>query len=217
MNDIDCLFSGIVWLLTPSLLLFFWHKKTGARLFPALAAFLICFPVFMIGDAVRSGFSHDGFISYYLQQGLLFGILEEGTKYLMMKYALTKYDTRKDAVTYGIGHCSYEDLGSALTCFGLVGKGTAAPDIFIVNLFGSIEGIAFCTAASVLIFYAIRRDKVKTILPIVMLLHTVSNAVQGIFGISFAIIASLLITTGMCYAAYRCWNDMWSPYENEQE
>jgi hypothetical protein len=39
-------------------MLTFWSKKTGARAFPAVAAFLVCFPVFIMGNAIRSGFDH---------------------------------------------------------------------------------------------------------------------------------------------------------------
>lgn len=215
MTDINCLLAGLTRLFSPLLLLLFWHKKTGARFYPAPIAFAVCLPVFFIGASIRSGFSHNDPLAYYIQQGLLYGILEEGAKFLVLSILLSSYDSRKDAVTYGIGHGAYEGFGAGLSCLGLIGLYTAAPDILLFNLWAVIEGSAFVIALTVLIFYGIYTGKSKVMLPIAMLLHAVSNAVIGIFTEPVAITIRTLLTAGICFAAYRCWQAMWSPYENE--
>ncbi|MCR5729869.1 MAG: hypothetical protein K6G20_05885, partial [Ruminococcus sp.] len=97
MTNISCLLAGLTRLLSPLILVQIWHSKTAARRLPAIIAFIACFPVFIIGAVVRSGFSHSDFYSYYLQQGLLYGILEETAKFLVLKYYLTSYTGTKDA------------------------------------------------------------------------------------------------------------------------
>ena len=217
MSDVSCLLAGLTRLLFPILLLFLWRRKTGALLYPALVAFLVTVPVFIIAGGIRSGFRQDDIVLYHLQVGLLFGIFEEGGKYLAMRFALDAYDNRKDAVTYGIGHGIWEELGAGLNCIGLIGTGNAAPDIFPVNLFFAVFGAADTIALTVLIFYGIRTGRSKIMLPAAILLHALSNAVNGLFSFSAPIIAgfSVLLTAGMGYAAYRCWQAMRNPFEEE--
>lgn len=210
MTDLNCLLAGLTRLLSPLLLLILWRKKTGARLYPAIIAFLVCFPVFIIGGAIRSGFSHGDPIAYYIRQGLLYGVLEEGAKYLMLRYHLTSYDSRRDAVTYGIGHGAYEELCAGISCLGLIGSDRADPNIFWLNLWAAAEGAAFVIALTVLIFYGIQMDRSKFMLPIAIILHAVSNMTAGIFSFSNSIVIILgtLLTAGICFAAYRCWRAM---------
>ena len=214
MLDTYCLLAGLLRILSPGLLLLIWHKKAGARFYPALIAYAVCLPAFTIGSAIRSGLSHENFISYYIGQGIIFGIMEEGTKYLVMAYLLTSYDSRKDAVTYGIGHSAYETISSGLTCIGLIGTGNAAPDILWVSPLFLIDGIASTTALTLLIFYGIRTGKTKRMLPIAILLHAVANASQGIFISSVSSVINILLLIGECYAAYRCWRALWEPDES---
>ena len=142
MNDVSCLLAGLTRLLFPFLLLVIWRRKTGALLYPALVAFLVTVPVFIVAGGIRSGFSQDDLVLFHLQTGLLFGIFEEGGKYLALRYALESYDSRENAVTYGIGHGIWEEIGAGLICFGLIGTGNAAPDILPVNLFFALFGTA---------------------------------------------------------------------------
>ena len=219
MNDLNCLLAGFIRLLFPVFMLIFWRKRTNSRLMPAFAALAMCFPAFMIAGAIRSGFSHDDHLYFYIQQGLLYGIFEEGTKFLTMRYLLTNYDTPKDAVTYGIGHCYFEEFGGGMACLELIGTGRAASDIFIVNLFGIIEGAAFVISLTVIIFYGIQTNRSRTMLPMAMLLHAVSNMTSGIFMFSTSIvmIKSTFMTGIICFIAYRCWNTMRSSfYDNIQ-
>ena len=208
MTDINCLLAGLTRLLGPLLLLIFWHKKTDARIFPALIAFVVCFPVFIVAGAIRSGFDHSDWIAFHIQQGLLYGIFEEGAKFLVLRYLLTSYDDRRDAVTYGIGHNVFEEIGAGFACFNLMGTDKAAPTIFPVNIWMFAEGAAFVIATTVLIFYGIRMNKSKIMLPVAMLLHLISNFIGGALGEPYSAILCTLTTAGMCYAAYRCYKAM---------
>ncbi len=208
MTNINCLLAGLTRLLGPLLLLIFWHKKTGARIFPAPVALVVCFPVFIVAGAIRSGFDHNDYLSFYLQQALLYGIFEEGSKFLVLRYLLTSYDDRKDAVTYGIGHCAFEDIGAGFACLNLIGTGRAASDIFLMNVLSFVEGSAFCIGVTVLIFYGIHMNKSKIMLPLAMFLHFISNFIGGALITSASMVLSLLTTAGMCYAAYRCYKAM---------
>lgn len=219
MDDFSCVLAGLVRILTPPLLVFLWHKKTGARIYPALIAFVVCFPAFIIGAMIRSGFQIESFVGRFLANGLLYGILEEGTKFLTMKFLLEEYDSREDAVTYGLAHGYQENFTAGLSCFGLIGTGNAASDIFGVNLWTAVCGALFAVSLTVLIFYGIRTDKSMLMLPIAILAHAFSNAFLGIFRFDTAIVifGDGLLTVGVCYAAYRCWKNLWNPYDFESD
>lgn len=216
MLDVYCFLAAVTRLLGPPALLLLWNKKTGARFFPALAAFGICLPVFVMGNVIRTGFARDPAnpIPFYIKQGMLFGILEEGVKYVMLRYALSNYDSRKDAVSYGIGHSAYETCAGGIACFGLIGTGNARPAIFWNSLFfGVVLGTVSVVSKTILIFYGIRTGKTKIMLPIVILLHAIGNAAQGIFVEEAETALNLVMTVGECTAAYFCWKAMHSPYE----
>ena len=206
MTDINCLLAGLARLLVPVLLLIFWHKKAGARIFPAIAAFLVCLPVFTIAGLIRTGFTQNDLLSFCLKQGLLYGIFEEGSKYLALRFLLSSYDDRRDAVTYGIGHGAFESFSGGIACINLISTGRAAPDILPVNLFTAVEGAAFAIALTVLIFYGIQTGRSKIMLPVAIFLHFISNATTTLYSFStpIVVIKSTVITAGICYAAYRC-------------
>ena len=84
-----------------------------------------------------------------------------------------------------------------------------------MNLWMAVEAAAFCIGLTVLIFYGIYTGKSKVMLPVAILLHAVCNAVGGIL-IEFIVIPiRILLTAGICFAAYRCWQEMGTPYEDE--
>jgi uncharacterized membrane protein YhfC len=215
MTDLSCLLAGLTNLLGPLLLLIFWHKRTGARILPAPVALAVCFPVFFVAGAIRSGFDHSDHLSFYLQQALLYGIFEEGSKFAVLRWLLRSYDHRRDAVTYAIGHGSFESIGSGFACINLIGTGRAAADIFPVNLFGFIEGAAFCIGVTVLIFYGIQTNKSKIMLPLAVFLHFLGNLAGAVFIMPVSMAIRLFLTAGICYAAYRCCKAMEASYENE--
>lgn len=206
MLDLSCFLSGMLALCSAPVLTVLWHRRTGARFYPALIALGACLPVFFIGNVIRSCFSTENALAFYVQNALLFGILEEGTKYLVLRFYLTNYDSYADAVTYSFGHGAYEAFGQALRCFGLIGTGQAASDIFWVNLFGTVEGAAYGVAVAVLIAYAIRTENAKIVMPAVILLHAAENFIGSAIGMMpFTMLIRTLLTAGACFAAYRLW------------
>ena len=215
--DFSCFLSGMIRICIEPVLLFFWWKKKRARLFPALAALIVCFPVFIVANCIRNGFAHDEFYAAYLKQGLLYGIFEEGAKFLMLRFALESYDSRKDAVTYGLGHGYLESFFAGLSCFGLIGADNVAPDILLVNVWSAIDGVLSVVALTVIIAYGIRMGKSKITLPAAMLIHAFSNAFMGIFRFSTPIVIGVMtpVSAAICYAAYRCWTAMEDPFEDE--
>ena len=215
MTDLNCIAAGLIRLLSPVLLLIFWHKRTRARVLPAAVALAACFPVFIFGNFIRSGFARDS-LWFYVEQGLLFGVLEEGAKFLIMRFALTDYDDRRDAVTYGIGHSAYEEVGAGLTCFGLIGEGTAASTIVLSGLWTVIEGTASCAAACIMILYGIRMGKSGIMLPLAIGFHAVGSAVLGIFIEPVAVILASLLTAAQWVIAYRCWQAMKLSHDDEE-
>ena len=52
-------------------------------------------------------------------------------------------------------------------------------------------------------------------LPAAILLHAAANASQGILTEPAAIAFQTLLTAGVCFAAYRCYQAMQNPYEDE--
>ena len=215
MADFNCILAGVIRIITPLILLIMWHKKTDARLLPAPAALLICFPVFIIAGAIRSGFDRCDFIAFYIQQGILYGIFEEGVKFLAFRYLLKSYDNRKDAVTYGIGYSAFESIGGGMACLNLIGTGKAAPEIFIVNVWYAVEGAIFVIGLTILVFYGVYSNKSIVMLPVAMFLHALGNAAHGIFIKPVSFVINLILLAGISYSAFRCWKAMQNPYEDE--
>ena len=203
----------MVGLFGPPALLIFWHKKSGARLYPAMIALPVCFPVFLIGAVIRSGLSQENLFRFLILQALLYGILEESAKFLMLRFFLTDYDSPKDAASYGIGHSAYEEFGAGIRCLGLIGTGNAAPDILPMGIWSLAEGTAFTVGLTVLILFGIRTDRSKIMLPAAILLHALGNISGAIASYSaLAAILRILLTAGICFAAYRCRKALQEPF-----
>lgn len=209
MKDLSCFLSGLVWLVGTPLLLYLWRKKTGAKIYPAFIAFAVCIPVFMLAAAIRLGFEGEISIEYYIKRGLLYGVLEEGAKFAALKLMYDDLNSRRDAVSYSVGHGAFEGLTAGLSCFGLIGTDRADDSIFAVNIWAAAEGAAFCAALTVLIWYGIATDKWRTILPAVMLMHALSNMAGHILQYTILEIpVQTLITIGECAAGYICWKKL---------
>ena len=208
MKDLGCVLAGLTRLFLPAALVVLWSKKAETKIHPAIAAFLACFPIFIIASAIRSGFSREDMIGFYVRQGILFGIFEEGGKFLMLRYILTSCKSRNDAVTYGIGHSAYELFGSGLSCFGLIGTGNAMSAIFPVAIFSVIEGALWTVGLTVIIFYGIDTGKSRITLPAAMLLHALCNMTHGILIESAAFDVNLLFYAVIFVCAYICWKKM---------
>ena len=215
MDDLNCILAGLTRLLGPLVMLILWHKRSHAKLLPAPVALAACLPVFMLGNAIRSGFDYSSPLFYCIQQGLLFGILEEGLKYLMLRFALSDYDTREDAVTYGIGHGAYEEIGMAVNCFALVGKGTADTAIFVMAVLSVIESALSVSAKTLMILYGIREGKAGRMLLLAIILHAVGNMSMHIFVDFVSIIIVFILTAAEMCIACRCWKAMRIPLKSD--
>lgn len=200
---VNCLLSGLIWLIGPLVLIIFWHKRTKAPFFPALIAIPVCFAVFFFAGVIRSDNTGGNAILYYIRNGLLYGVLEEGSKFLVFRFLLSEYATAKNAVTYSIGHGGFEALGAAFSCFELIGKGTASPYILPMNLWSFAQGALSCISLTVIIVYGIRKGRSRFTLPAAVALHAFSNATAGIFITPVAVGIRTVLTAGECFAAYR--------------
>ncbi|SDA16032.1 Putative membrane peptidase family [Ruminococcus sp. YE71] len=206
MKDLSCLLAGLIWLAEPTVLLYLWRRKTGALIYPAFIAFGVCIPVFMFAAAVRLGFEGEVSLGYFIKRGLLYGVLEEGAKFLALKFLSDRFGSRRDAVSYSIGHGAFEGLTAGLTCLGLIGTGRAAGDILPVNIWSAAEGAASCAALTIVIWYGIAAGRSRLTLPSVMLMHAVSNMAGHILQYTvWGIPVRTLLTAGECAAAVWCW------------
>lgn len=218
MTDLNCFLAGMIRLLMPILLVIIWHKKTGARILPSLAALIACFPAFITAGVIRSGFDHSDITLFYIKQGILYSIFEECTKFLVLRYLLTSCDDCKDAVAYGIGHSAFEEIGAGFACLELIGTGRAAHDILFWNLLSALSGTLFVVSLTVIIFYGIHNGKDGVMLLTAVIFHAVGNAVTGLFSFSEAIVTvfNTILIAVECFIAYHCWKNMQQSYAGTQ-
>lgn len=103
----------------PAALLIVWHKKTGAKLMPALFG-AICFvlfalvletipkyPLFIMENGVSAYIASHTW-AYVLAGTLLAGVFEETGRFVLFSLMKKKYRDRKDSVMFGIGHGGIE-------------------------------------------------------------------------------------------------------------
>ena len=203
MIDLNCLLAGLVRLSACPLLLVLLRKKTGALIYPAFAAYGVCILVFIFAYFIRAGFSGSVDLAYFIKRGLLYGVFEETAKFAALKFLYDNFNSRYDAVSYGLGHCSFEEFGAGFSCLALIGTDKAAPDIFLFNLWAAAEGAAFCVALTVMIYYGIVFGRTRVTLPAAILLHTFSNMAANILKYSPAAIPVLTaMTAGICVGVY---------------
>ena len=213
METLNCLLSGLIHLLGPVLVLYLWRKKTGAKVYPALVALAAAFFIFFAAGVVRSGFitDKDSFVVKCIKNAVLYGVFEEGGKFLVMRFALSEYITRKESVPYGVGHGCFENLTAGLACLQLIGQGTASPYILGMTTLSFVEGTLYDFAAAVILYYGIANKKSGLILPLVMLFHALSNIAGNLFILSVSIPLRLILTTAGCIIAHRLWKAIDEP------
>ncbi|MBR0143689.1 MAG: YhfC family intramembrane metalloprotease [Clostridia bacterium] len=111
-------FSLLVGVLMPVVLLLLWKKKSGASLLSAVAGVgvFIGFVLILEGMVNRlvvalTGEAITGNVWLYaLYGGLAAGLFEETGRYLAMRFLMKKDLTRENAVMYGIGHGGIESI-----------------------------------------------------------------------------------------------------------
>ena len=210
MTDFNCLTAGLVRLLVCPAALVFLRKKKGALIYPAFVAYGVCVPVFLSAYFIKMGFGDTIDLAYFIKRGMLYGIFEEGAKFIALKYLYDHFNSRFDSVSYAIGHGAYEEFGAGISCLALIGTDRAAPEIFRVNLWAGVEGLAFCAAMTVIIYYGIVSEKSRYTLPAAMILHTVSNMAGNILKYSAAVYpVRTCMTAAVCVGAWiLCWKKL---------
>ena len=108
--------TGIICLIVPMILAYFWRKRYDE----SWLVFLVGFLAYFTGGTVRFIFSslifRDGsffktnLFFFYLMYGLLSGVCEETARYVAFKYPLRNKTERTSSVMYGLGHDFYESF-----------------------------------------------------------------------------------------------------------
>lgn len=108
--------SILISCLLPVVLLIVWHRKTGARLMPALVGAVV-FPVFALGleqlchmVVLKLPVMQTNAFLYVLYGCLAAGLFEETGRWVAFRFILRKRRERETAVTYGIGHGGIEAI-----------------------------------------------------------------------------------------------------------
>lgn len=114
--------QGVLMILLPVALLVIWKKKThialampvliGAAAWFLFAILLKLAPAYLLMQAnnpVAEMIRGNVWLSY-LTAGILAGVFEETGRYLSFRFVLTKQNTRRTAVSYGIGHGGFESV-----------------------------------------------------------------------------------------------------------
>lgn len=148
----------------------------------------------------------------WLTVWLIGAVFEECGRYVAMKHAIPGYDTRTDALCYGIGHGGTEVIMSAKAQFvlladalgqrgtqehlaALAGQGVlTAAEI----LLGNAANLTFHMAMSVLIARAVHYEDCKKLLPIAVLIHLLADFTIFCFGTA----ADVMLTAVLCIFVY---------------
>ncbi|NCB50623.1 MAG: YhfC family intramembrane metalloprotease [Clostridia bacterium] len=108
--------SMLVSVLLPVILLIVWHRKTGARLIPALVGAII-FPVFALGleqllhsVVLKQPAIYMNTFLYVVYGCLASGLFEETGRLVAFRFLLRKHRGKETSVTYGIGHGGIEAI-----------------------------------------------------------------------------------------------------------
>lgn len=111
--------SILLSVLLPVILLIVWHKKTGARLLPALIGAIV-FPIFALGleqllhaVVLKQPIMQTNAFLYVVYGCLAAGLFEETGRLVAFRFLLRKHRGRETAVTYGIGHGGIEAILTA--------------------------------------------------------------------------------------------------------
>lgn len=113
--------QGALMMLIPVVLLVLWMKKTREKILPVIvgaaawfvfAIILKLAPAYFLIQAdnpVSRAVNSSPWLLYAVA-GILAGVFEETARYLSFKFVLKKYEDRRAAISYGIGHGGFESV-----------------------------------------------------------------------------------------------------------
>lgn len=111
--------QGLLMMLLPVVLLIVWYRKTHENLIPMLIGAAVWFvfaillklaPAYLLLQAdnpVAKAIGGNIWLTM-LVSGVLAGVFEETGRFIAFRFVLKKYDRRRSAITYGIGHGGFE-------------------------------------------------------------------------------------------------------------
>lgn len=189
------------------------HRHFGRPL-PVFAGIitvmLILLPRALFRSVLMQGAETD--TGKWLTVWLVGAAFEECGRYIAMKHAIPGYDTRTDALCYGIGHGGTEVIMSARAQFVLLADAlgqrgtpehlTALSEQGLLTaaeiLTGNAANLLFHMMMSVLIARAVHTEGCKKLLPIAVFVHLLANFTTFCFGTA----ADVLFTAVLCIFVY---------------
>ena len=234
INNILITVALIFSFVLPIGLVIWWKKKTGEKLWPFIAG-AICFTVFamvleqilhtfcVVLDNPVSNIIKNNAIAYMLYGALAAGIFEETGRLFGFKVLLKKYNEKKTAIAYGIGHGGIEVifiLGITYLLYFLaicnVTVGTEEATKTLLNTASAIKTGDICLAMieriatvivhislSMIVFVAARVKGKMWLYPVAILMHALIDAPAALFqagvGIPLMAIEAMLIVLAVIY------------------
>ena len=218
INNIVITATLLFSLVLPLGLIIWWKKKTGAKLWTFIVG-AICFTVFaMVLEQILhtlclrqnnsvSNFIVNNTIVYMLYGAFAAGVFEETGRLFGFKILLKKYNEKKDAIAYGIGHGGIEVifiLGISYLYFFLaicgVTVGDEATTQTLLDAVNNLQVSTCCMAMiervsamlvhvglSMIVFVA-ARDKGKFwLFPVAILMHAIMDAPATLYQVGVPI------------------------------
>ena len=126
--------SGTFMILLALILFCIWRRRTHAPIIPVIVGAVI-FPVFalvlkipaaypfLMADSELSRTINGNVWLSFVVAGVLAGVLEESGRFIAFRWILKHYETRRTAISYGIGHGGFECLyiGGTMLSFIVLG------------------------------------------------------------------------------------------------
>lgn len=199
-------------------LVIWWKKKTGEKLWPFITG-AICFTVFamvleqilhffcLVLDNPVSNFISNNTIVFMFYAAFAAGIFEETGRLFGFKVLMKKYNDKKSAIAYGIGHGGIEVIilvGITYLFYFLaicgVTIGTETATKILLDTASAIKVSAICTAMferipamiihislSMIVFVAAREPGKLWLYPVAIFMHALIDAPAALFQAGVAI------------------------------
>ncbi len=218
INNLAITVALIFSIALPIGMVIWWKKKTGVKLWPFITG-AICFTVFamvleqtlhtfcVILDNPVSDVIKNNTIAFMFYGAFAAGIFEETGRLFGFKVLLKKYNDKKTAIAYGIGHGGIEVvivLGITYLLYFLaicgVTIGTESATQTLLNNVSAIQVSTICMAMferisamivhislSMIVFVAAREQGKLWLYPFAIFLHALMDAPAALFQAGVAI------------------------------